>query len=153
MNKHAVTLSSLAIAGVIWFFAASKPVIQPKHVHESRSEDEELIAIPHGKVLYVVVDKDGVYLGEKKFDLGGAKVAIAALLKEQKIPNLIIYGTDLARYGDVIELYGGFDPSLIRWSTFSFRPLTIGTRKPLTGFLKRDICCGYYDSENDPHEE
>lgn len=153
MNRLAVILSSSAIAGVIWFLAASKPVVPAKHAHEPRNDDIELIAIPHGKVLYVVVDKDGVYLGEKKFDLAGAKVGIVALLKEQKIPNLIIYGTDLARYGDVIELYGGIDPLLIRWSTFSFRPLAIGTRKPLTGFLKRDICCGYYDSENDPHEE
>ena len=87
MNKLALILSSLAIAGIIWVFAASKPVDQAKHVHESRSENEGLIAIPHGKVLYVVVDKDGVYLGEKKFDLAGAKVGIAALLKEQKIPN------------------------------------------------------------------
>ncbi len=152
MNKLAASISAIIIGGIIWFFAASKPDVHPRHVHATESE-EEVIQIPSGRVLYVVVDRDGIYLGTQRFDLSAAKVAIASLLKEQKIPNLIIYGTDLARYGDVIELYGGIDPSLIRWSTFSFRPLTIGTRKPLTGFLKRDICCGYYDSENDPHQK
>lgn len=152
MNKAAAIVSSLAIAGVIWFFAASKPVVHAKHVRESLGEGEQVFQIPHGKVLYVVVDRDGVYLGEKRFDLAGAKVGIAALLKEQKIRNLVIYGTDLARYGDVVELYGSFDPSLLRWSTFSFRSLPIGTRKPLTGFLK-PMCCYADDIENHDHSE
>lgn len=152
MNKLTVLFSIGAIAGLSWFFAASKPVVQSIHAHEPLGEGEEHIEIPHGKVLYAVVDKDGVYLGEKKFDLAGAKVGIAALLKEQNIRNLVIYGTDLARYGDVVELYGNIDPSLVRWSTFSFRSIPIGTRKPLTGFLK-PRCCYADDIENHEHSE
>ncbi len=150
MNKLAVFFSSLALAGVIWFFAASDPVIQIKDDFRPKSDWLEDFSIPHGKILYVVVDRDGVYLGTEKFDLAGAKVGINALLTEYKIRNLEFYGTDLARYGDVIELYTSVDPKLIRWSSFPTRPVPTGTRMPLTGFLKRR-CCFAEDVENHRH--
>ncbi len=116
---------------------------------KDRQIEISLLALPHGKVLYAVVDFDGVYLKDKRFDFTQARHAISSILKDQKIPNLIIYGTELTRYGDLVELYGGIEPGLVRYSSFSFRTLPSGSRQPLTGFLTPQ-CCHSVDTENTP---
>lgn len=150
MKKIALVGAILAAAGVFWFLAGQTSAAPEKHVHEATGMEVEFLGMAPGKVLYVVVDKDGVYLGDTHFDLAGAKTGIRALLKEQKIKNLVIYGTIVARYGDVIELRDSIDPALVRHSTLSVRPLSPGTRKPLTGLLQAR-CCYVEDVENPDH--
>jgi len=148
MKTLFLVLIAIVVATGMWLLrpdVASGASLRPQYTGNA---DLRIVKMPHGKVLYVVVDGDGIYLGNTRFDLPGAKAGVGALLREQKIRNLVIYATDLARYGDVIELYGSVDRKFMRWSTFSFRSLPIGTRKPLTGFLK-PMCCYSADVENE----
>jgi hypothetical protein len=108
----------------------------------------QIVRMPHGRVLYVVVDFDGVYLGQERLDPRIAKDVINAMLKEQKIHNLVIYGTTHARFGAAADIFTNLDLSVVRWRQFGLFTLKVGDRKPLTGFLK-PMCCGYYDSENE----
>ncbi len=113
---------------------------------------EHLAALPHGKVLYVVVDYDGAYLDTQRIEFAHARHVVSTMLREQKIRNLIIYGTDRARYGDVVEIYAGIQADLLRYSSFSFRALPTGSRKPMTGYLKPQ-CCHSIDIENASPDE
>ncbi len=100
---------------------------------------------PHGhRVLYVVVDFDGVYLGQERLDPLIAKDVINATLKERNLHNILIYGTTHARFGAAVDIFANLDPSHVHWKQFGLYALRVGARKPLTGYLE-PLCCGYYD--------
>lgn len=150
-NKLATFITLFLLGGLIVLIATIRPKPEPKPAASANTEaltKEDVVRIPHGRVLYVVVDFDGVYLGQDRLDPLLAKDAINAMLKAEKIHNLVIYGTTEARFGPAADIFAHLDPSLVRWKQFGLLPLKVGDRKPLTGFLKR-MCCGYYDSENE----
>jgi hypothetical protein len=152
--KKFVGLVGVGIAALVFWLSTRLSVPAQPFAGVSAPDDiaECDWTLPHGKVLYVVIDVDGAYFGSKRFDVRFAKDAVNTILKEEKIRNLVIYGTDVARYGDVIELYAAIDPTLIRWSTFSLKSLAAGSRKPLTGFY-RPRCCHSVDVENEAEAE
>ncbi len=151
MNKGLTVVCCVVVFGVMWWAGTMEPVVKDA-VAESSGEPvtEMMIRVPRGRVLYVVVDQDGVYLGTQRIERRFAKAAIETLLKKERIRNLLISATDLARYGDVVELYASIDRSLLTWISFSTRAETIGTRKPLTGYY-RPACCYADDIENSDH--
>ena len=64
------------------------------------------MTLPHGRVLYVVVEKEGVYVGDAMVPI----TAFEEFLKREGStlrPNYaLVCGTDMARYGDVVKAYG-----------------------------------------------
>ena len=140
----AVLLLGILVVLLVSYWTRPKPPVpDPEPEYSS-----QIVRMPHGRVLYVVVDFDGVYLGQERVDPLIATDVINATLKEQKIHNLVIYGTTHARFGAATEIFANLDLSVVRWRQFGLFTLKVGDRKPLTGFLK-PMCCGYYDSENE----
>ncbi len=148
-DKLAAVVALLVLGALVVLFVLPRSRAKPPAAVASESNNSfEVVRMPHGRVLYVVVDFDGVYLGQERLDPVIAKDVINAMLKEQKIHNLVIYGTTHARFGAAADIFANLDLSVVRWRQFGFFTLKVGDRKPLTGFLK-PMCCGYYDSENE----
>ncbi len=140
----AVLLLGVLAVLLVSYWTRTKPTIpdpEPDYAWQT-------VRNPHGRVLYVVIDFDGVYLGQERIDPVIAKDVINAMLREQQIHNLVIYGTTHARFGVGVDIFANLDLSVVRWRQFGLLPLKVGDRKPLTGFLK-PMCCGSYDSENE----
>ncbi|MBK9992042.1 MAG: hypothetical protein IPP19_15295 [Verrucomicrobia bacterium] len=146
MDKITTIVCALAIGGIVWFFVAPKPslaVPDPMPKSEEEAEDK----LPKGPILYVVVDFDGAYVDTQRIDFSIAKQVISTLVRDRKINTMVVYGTDLARHGDVVSVYTGIEPGLLRWKAISSQTLPSGSRKPATGFLKPQ-CCHSIDVDN-----
>lgn len=143
--------TSVVIVGVALMlgllYLASRIEGGARTAQQEQEPELHLRVVPHGRVLFVVVDQDGVYLGPERLTVEQGVLTINAFLREHEIRNLVVYGTDLARYGEAVRLFAGIDQKLLRWSQLATRPLPIGSRKPLTGNY-RPRCCFAVDTEN-----
>ena len=92
------------------------------------TEYEEIV-LSHRRVLYVVVEEKGVYLGDEfvPFSL------FESWLKERRDtlnPDFVkILGADLARYGQVVQVFGSVRKILMVPAIIDTKPVVIGTRR------------------------
>lgn len=144
-----IALSVAAIAFLLFEPAVAivPPVASPKEEIPIRRLS---VGGDHAKVLYAVVEEDGVYVGDQKVGFNVAHDVVVALLAKEDTSNVMILATDLARYGDLVQFYTSFDQRKITVSGFPTIARTVGFRLPLFGRFHQ-VGCGWIDETN--HEE
>jgi hypothetical protein len=89
----------------------------------------EIIELPHGRVLYAIVEKEGVYLGEKFVafpDLEKYLKENQATLRPQ---YALVLGTESANYGKFISVFSIIRSTLKIPATINTVALEPGTRR------------------------
>lgn len=103
-----------------------KPVQGP--VSADAAEYEEIV-LSRRRVLYVVVEERGVYLGEEFVHFS----VFESWLKERgdslKPDFVKVLGADLARYGQVVQIYVSVQKILMVPVIIDTKPVVIGTRR------------------------
>jgi hypothetical protein len=115
---------------------------------ESRGDHAEMIALPQGRVLTVVVDEKAVFVGENPiaFEMFGEFLREN---REKLSPDYVmVFGTDLVRYGKVVEVYAAMHKVWMVPQQIVTRSVTIGTRYPAI-----KVCEHYWDYDAEEEEE
>lgn len=105
---------------------------RPSEWREARFPDEseqEIIEFPHGRVLYVIVEPEGVYIGAERISFEGFSDYLKARKRTLSPDFFIIAGTDTARYGDVVNAFITLRAVLRVGYMLETRPLPTGTRR------------------------
>lgn len=115
----ALLLLGLALAGYI----------RPKSDPKKKPVEYEVPQLPHGRVLYVVVEEDGIYVGQefvafplfpKFLEEGGRKL---------KPEYALVLGTEGTRYGRVAEVFNSIKDVLKISASIVTTPTPNGTRR------------------------
>jgi hypothetical protein len=85
------------------------------------------------RVIYAVVEPDGIYFGDQRVDFAAAIGFLDAEAKKEHIRAVYVCITDAARYGDAARFYIGIDKARYYVTSFPTIPVAIGYRFPLTG--------------------
>jgi hypothetical protein len=89
----------------------------------------EVIEFAHGRVLYVVVDNDGIYVGQEFIPF----ILFDKFLKEHggelKPDYAIVYGTESSRFGRAVEAIDSIRANLKIKVTMVTRAVPDGTRR------------------------
>ena len=139
-----VVLVLLALS--IWYFVRQDTPVSARKEVAKASESSPRLSLAsdqNGRVrmIYAIVDRDGVYLGDQRVDFGIAIAILDEIAKKEKIQNVFVHVTDLARYGDAIRFYTGIDRSRFYVTNFPMRPVPIGYRLPVIGVFRKVDCC------------
>jgi hypothetical protein len=76
----------------------------------------------------VIVDQDGVYIGEEASFVTTFDSFFKQHAETLKPDYVIVCGTDLARFGDMIKVYDSVQRAFPNTSTMGTRSFVIGTR-------------------------
>ena len=120
----AAILAAVLVAGSWWLRRAEHV---PKHA--SGWPDPESVSLPGGRVLYVVVDTDGYYVGEDFVPF----FQLDSFLKRrasQLDPNYgIVCGTQSSRYGHVVEALDAVRANFRIYATIRSEAIPNGMRR------------------------
>jgi len=94
----------LCLAVFCAFFLLSA-VPSSKRPRKMRDEKPVVVGFPHGRVLYVVVEEEGAYLGEEFVPIELFENKIEKEYRYKEISYVFLLGTDSARYGSVVTAY------------------------------------------------
>ncbi len=119
-----ITLAVFALA----FLFKPAPAIRNVTSKESARELIEL-SLPHGRVLYVIVEEKGVYFGEDFVAFEGLEGFIEASIRPLRPDYALVYGTDLARYGHVVQVFAKIKQALCVPTELRTDSLLVGTRR------------------------
>lgn len=100
---------------------------------DARIADEsepEICEFPHGRVLYVIVEPEGVYIGEERISFENFPDYLKTRKRTLSPDFFIIAGTDTARYGDVVSVFGTLRATFRAGYMLETRSLPLGTRRP-----------------------
>ena len=119
-------IAFLVVSGllIVWVIVPSEP--------EAPSVAGEIVFSPRpvGRILHVVVEEDGAYIGKEFIPF----LIFDRYLSEHRAelrPNyVIVIGTESARYGSAVQVYDLVRSILRVPSTIETRVLPAGTRRP-----------------------
>lgn len=119
-------------------------------VKPEASQQCSMVPDQDGKIrmIYTIVDQDGVYFGDQRVDLEIAIGFLDEIAKREKTHNVYVHITDLARYGDAVRFYTGIDRSRFHVTSFPTRPVPIRYRLPLIGIFRKLGCCWVDEMNN-----
>jgi hypothetical protein len=101
----------------------SPPPVPPDLTEEPHDVDNF-----NGPCLVLVIERDGVYIGQQRFPFEYSGDAAGAILRKENIHRALIVGTTSSRFGDAVTVYRSLDRvigSKAHLETFPVRP---GTR-------------------------
>ena len=101
-----------------------------KYVKPFPKEDEDLIELPNGRVMYVVVEEEGAYIGDILIKFSDFGNQIGPYSKALKPDYFIVMGTNEARYGHFAEVYVAIKGALKIPGAVDTRAFDAGTRRP-----------------------
>ena len=119
-------VAALILGGV---FAVGEIHGRARGVEVAQSDEVKMIALPHGRVLYVVVDNDGFYVGQEFVPF----ILFGKFLKEHagelKPDYAIVCGTESSRFGRAVEAIDAIRANLKIHYTMETRAMADGTRR------------------------
>jgi len=135
-----LTIAMLVLAGVFVFgglWLRDEPVRK-----KERDDSPVIVFFPHGRVLYVVVENDGAYIGEEFIPF----LLFDQFIKDHKrtlAPDyFIVIGTSEARYGNAVEVFASLRKIIGVDGTMRTYPAEPGTRRPAIASYRH---CWDYD--------
>jgi hypothetical protein len=100
-----------------------------KPAEVAQPEEIKIIEVPHGRVFYVVVDNDGIYVGQEFIPF----ILFGKFLKERggelKPDYAIVCGTESSRFGRAVEALDSIRANLKIKATIETRAIPDGTRR------------------------
>ena len=127
-------LSLLVACGflILWLLVWSRPALKV-----DQGINAEMMYMPHGRILNVVIEADGAYIGEEFIPL----ILLEKYFKEHRADlganYVIVFGTESARYGSAVQAYDLARSILKLPSTIEPRVLPNGTRLEAIEVRKR----------------
>ena len=130
----------IAVLGVVGFLAKDKPHFVPIPAQEehSRRVDFPAASGAHGRVLYLVVDSQGVFLGDQLIDSTVSSQVVADFASHEGIKAAMIVVTESAKYGDVVRLYAALRRCGLVLSSFPTVARPTGFRLPQYGTFTKE---------------
>jgi hypothetical protein len=116
----ALTIAAAIFAGSFWSRAEAP-----------REKPPELVSVRHGRVLYVVAEKEGAYVGEEFVPYPMFEKFIKDRARVFAPDYFIVLGTDEARYGDVASAFLALHSATHAPGTIATQTVPIGTRRPV----------------------
>lgn len=119
-------ISLVVVSGllVVWVFLPSA-----SEVTGAPDVNYEIVYMPMGRILNVVVEEDGAYIGKEFIPF----LLFDKYLKEHRVEfranYAIVVGTENARYGSAVQVYDMVRSDLRVPSTIETRVLPVGTRR------------------------
>lgn len=65
----------------------------------------EIVEIPRGRVMNVVIERDGPYVGSRAVPAKEFTVFVKAIAQRERIDHVLVYGRSDAKYGDFVAAY------------------------------------------------
>jgi len=96
---------------------------------EGESERVEVLELPHGRILYVVVGEDGCFLGQELVPFDRLRRYLNDHAAEWGPDYVIVCGTDRSNFGRVVETLDSVRTVFKVPSTMETRTLPEGTRR------------------------
>ena len=93
------------------------------------SSESEVVALPHGRVLYLIVEESGVFVGDVRVPFSAFESFLLSHRMEFRADFVKVLGADLARYGQAVEVYTTVRNVLKVPATIDTVPVPIGTRR------------------------
>lgn len=120
-------LSLLAVCGLIvgWIFYS------PNHRPiDQQVEAIEIVDMAGGRILNVVVEADGAYIGKEFIPFLLFEKYLKEHRREFRASYVIVVGTENAKFGSAVQVYDQVRGILKTPSTIETRVLRVGTRRP-----------------------
>jgi len=89
----------------------------------------EIVHMPAGRILNVVVEEDGAYIGKEFIPFLLFEKHLKEHREELRANYVIVGGTENARYGSAVQVYDAVRSVLRVPSTIETRVLPVGTRR------------------------
>jgi hypothetical protein len=89
----------------------------------------EVMELPHGRVLYVIVEREGVYLGEKFVPFPDFEKFLKDNQATLRPQHARVLGTESATYGNFISVFSTIRNTLKIPATINTAALEPGTRR------------------------
>ena len=133
-------LTFVASLGVISFLRKTKPHVGsiPMQEEHSRGVDFPAASGAHGRALYVVVDSQGIFLGDQLIDSAVSSQVVADFASHEGIKAVKIVVTESAKYGDVVHLYAELRRFSLVLSSFPTLAHPNGFRLPQYGTFTKE---------------
>jgi hypothetical protein len=103
----------------------SKPAAVPR----PKEAQSQVLELPHGRVLYVVVEEEGVYVGDDFVTFGDFENFLKGKVRALHPDFAKVGGTETARYGKVIQVYAAVRNVLSISATLETSPFERGFRR------------------------
>ena len=134
MKKYLIpALVAVAILGGL-FLSGRIPGTKKESAKPAESEVVK-IAIPHGRVLCVVVDDDGLYVGREFIPFILFRKFLSERGRSYKADYAFICGTESARFGRAVEALDAIRAVLKINATMETRSMPNGTRRQAVEIL------------------
>jgi len=121
-------VSGVFLAGLLMTKGPTSVIPIPRTDH-SASNLRYLYRLPGGRILYVVVEEKGVYVGDVVVPFDAFDSFLKEEIKIFKPDGAIVYGTDLARYAEVVRVYTSVSKQLPGYATLDTFSHAVGTRR------------------------
>ena len=104
---------------------------------KKKNPAEEVVTLPHGRVLYVVCEAHGAYVGEEFVHFPDFDQFIRDRSRVFSPDYLIVMATADSRYGDVAAVFASLHRATNVPGTIETRPVPHGTRRPVIAVRER----------------
>jgi hypothetical protein len=126
-RKYLLPAAGAALIIVIAFLAGS----YRSRVEAPGEKQPEIVSLPHGRVLYVVAEKEGAYVGDEFVPYPTFEQFIKDRARFFSPDYVMVLGTAEARYGDVASAFAAVHSATHAPGTIVTRPIPVGTRRPV----------------------
>lgn len=126
VNLIITGISLLVVCGllVIWMLHPSAP-----EATGAPGVTAEIVHMPSGRILNVVVEEDGAYIGKEFMPFLLFEKHLKEHRGDLRASYVIVVGTENARYGSAVRIYDAVRSVLRVPSTIETRVLPVGTRR------------------------
>lgn len=112
--------------------ADASPKAEKNAVHFERRATNGIV-----RVLYVVLDRDGVYFGDHRTDFLHAIPVLEELATREGVKSVMFHVTRDVKFGDAVRFYAALDKSKYFVFSFPTYPVPDGFRLPLIGTFQK----------------
>jgi hypothetical protein len=121
----------VSVALFVALYHCQRPTFQSEHTAPVLStKDPQEIELPHGRVLYVIVEENGVYVGDDFIDFSLFESFLQSNGHKLQPDYFMVFGTDLARYGKIVQIYACLRNKLGISGTMQTLSVPVSTRRP-----------------------
>jgi len=130
----------VASLGVLGVLRNDKHHVVPASIQEehNRRVDFPPASGAYGRALYLVVDSQGVFLGDQLIDSTVTSQVVSDFARHEGIKAAMFVVTDSAKYGDVVRIYAELRRSGLVVSSFPTVAHPTGFRLPQYGTITKE---------------
>jgi hypothetical protein len=98
-------------------------------VEAKRESVTEAVTFPHGRTVYLIVDRDGVYVGKEYSPIILLDRFLEHTVRPLDADYAMVIGTNDAKYGDVVTVFDALRAHFSFPENIETRPVAAGTRR------------------------